>query len=50
MPGKKGIRSKAQQGYMFANHPETAKKMMHEAKMAGVDTRKLPRHVRKKKG
>jgi hypothetical protein len=49
MPGKKGIVSKAQQGYMFAKHPKMADKMMHEAQAAGVDTKHLPKHAKKKK-
>jgi hypothetical protein len=36
MPGKKSaFLSKKQQGYMFANHPRTAKKMADDAKKAG---------------
>lgn len=50
MPGKKGIVSKAQQGFMFAKHPKMAKKMMDEAQAAGVDTKHLPRYAKKKKG
>jgi hypothetical protein len=50
MPGKRGFTSKAQQGFMFAKHPEIAKRMAEEAKAAGVDMKKLPKHVGKKKG
>lgn len=50
MPGKKGIVSKAQQGYLFAHDPKVAEKMMKEAQAAGVDTKHLPKYSKKKKG
>lgn len=40
MPGKKGYASKAQRGYMHANHPEIAKRMDSETPKG----KKLPQH------